>query len=204
MRLPISPPARRPAAKRRGGPRRTPLPQPGNGAILSARRHGPGRRMDNARGDRRPLRKLSGRVVAVPAAAASGRHGDLPLRTHRRRPGRRRRCNARPRGWRSWRCTAPTWLRSLPGSRPASSGQRCSRRCARPCVEHALPVSLLHALLDAFEQDVRNPCYRRPRRTARLLRAVGQPGRPAAAAPVPASMTARRWRSPTRSAARCS
>ena len=56
---------------------------------------------------------------------------------------------------------------------------------AHAICQHALPPQWLHALLDAFEQDVLQSALCRPRPAAGLLCALGQPGRPAAAAPVP-------------------
>ena len=72
-------------------------------------------------------------------------------------------------------------------SRASPAGRRCWPTCSTPssrtCAKHAL---------------------RRPRRAARLLPPLGQPGRPPAAAPVRRRRRRRAARSPTRSAARCS
>ena len=92
---------------------------------------------------RAPLRELSRRVVAVPARTAPGGDGDLPVRAHRGRPGRRRRAHA-PSARGPRRPSAPTCRRcrtgvpdaaladGVPARWPVLRQQAC-RRTLLPC-----------------------------------------------------------------------
>ena len=111
-------------------------------------------------GVRAALRKLPRRLAAVPGRAAPGGDGDLPLRAHGRRPGRRRRCRPPRSGWRDLAAYRADLQAALRRAGPtAAAGRRCFRRWPLAMRRHALPAPWLHALLDAFEQDVRNPRY---------------------------------------------
>ena len=76
----------------------------------------------------------------------------------------------------------------------------CSHRSPRPCDRHRLPVPLLDDLLDAFAQDVDQTRYADRAALLDYCRALGQPGRPAAAAPLRHRRRRRRWPGPTPSA----
>ena len=158
--------------------------------------------MENRAGERRSLRELSGRLLALPAGAAPADRRDLPLRAHRRRHRRRRRRDARPSA--SPTCAAyRADLVAVAAGRAAvaalARGLRAARARRSPRI--ACPLTLLADLLDAFVQDVAADALRRPRRAARLLPPLGQSGRPPAAAPLRRRRRALRWR---RSDAICS
>ena len=74
--------------------------------------------------------------LAVPAAAASGGRGDLPLRAHRRRPRRRRRRAASSAAWPSSPPIAPTCAMAR-GAPPSGAGRTCSRRWRRRSMRSA-------------------------------------------------------------------
>ena len=63
-----------------------------------------------------------------------------------------------PSACRRWAPTATTWTAS-PAIAPTVGAGRRSPALAVALRQHALPVRWLHALLDAFEQDARNPPY---------------------------------------------
>ena len=115
-----------------------------------------------------------------PAVAAIYR-----LRPHRRRHRRRRRRAGRRSAWPTSTPTGPTCAPSAAGNAAVgalAAGVRAAgdRRCARIDCR----CRCWTTCSSAFAQDVVQDALRRPRRTARLLPPLGQPGRPAAAAPV--------------------
>ena len=92
-----------------------------------------------APGERRSLRKLSGGLLAVPAAAAPADRCDLSLRAQRRRHRRRRRCDARPAPGRSGRGIAPTSWRRSPAGPPSPRWPEVFAPLAVAIARHRLP-----------------------------------------------------------------
>ena len=157
--------------------------------------------MDNRASERRSLRELSGRLLAVPARAApAGRaiyrfartaddiadEGDAHARRAPRRPGR---------------ATAPTSCAVAAGrTRVAALARASSRRLAAQ-LRAASPARAAAARpARRLRAGRAQAALRRPRRAARLLPPLGQPDRPPAAAPVRHRRRRRAARSPTPSA----
>ena len=147
--------------------------------------------------ERRPLRELSGGLLAVPAAAASADRCDLPLRPHRRRHRRRRRRDARPSAWPTWPRIAPTCWRSRPAGRRRRAGPTSSGRWPRRIVAHRLPVPLLARPARRLRAG-RRPDRATPTEPSCSTTAAARRTRSAACCCTStASTTPARWRSPT-------
>ena len=129
---------------------------------------------------RRPLRKFSRRLLPRAAAPAPAGARHLPLRAHGRRHRRRgRRVGRRSASPRSttWRARSTRAVAERPPPHDRLRRPRRRDRAARVC-----RVELLRDLLSAFRQDVTTMRYPALRRPARLLPALRQSDRPAAAA----------------------
>ena len=87
----------------------------------------------------RTLRELSGRLLALPGGAASGRRGDLPLRPHRRRHRRRGRREPERAARRAGRVSRRARRDGGRDGRRRRAGRRSSSRWPRHR-RHRLPV----------------------------------------------------------------